>query len=144
MKKHLMCAVALSACIAAPCASFAQTADTHGAHFQPWGFDLDGRDMSVRPGDDYNAHANGKYLENAVIPADKTRFGPFDALYENAQGQLRAIIEESAANPTTENARKVGALYASFMNEAALEQLAARPMANDPCVQPATIATLPA
>ena len=131
MKKHLMCAVALSACIAAPCVAHAQTADTHGAHFQPWGFDLDGRDLSVRPGDDYNAHANGKYLEKTVIPADKTRFGPFDALYENAQGQLRAIIEEAAANPTTDNARKVGALYASFMNEAALEEMGAQPMAND-------------
>lgn len=126
MKKHLMCAVALSACIAAPCAAHAQS-----AHFQPWGFDLDGRDTSVRAGDDFNAHANGKYLESVEIPADKTRYGPFDVLYENAQGQLRAIIEEAAANPTTDNARKVGALYASFMNEAVLEQLGAQPMAKD-------------
>ncbi|MEG2498844.1 MAG: M13 family metallopeptidase N-terminal domain-containing protein, partial [Brevundimonas sp.] len=126
MKKHLMCAVALSACIAAPCVASAQS-----AHFQPWGFDLEGRDLSVRPGDDFNAYANGTYLANVEIPADKTRFGPFDALYENAQGQLRAIIEEAAANPTTDNARKVGALYASFMNEAAVDAKGAAPMAAD-------------
>lgn len=131
MKKHLMCAVALSACIAAPCVASAQSHTGHGAHYQPWGFDLAGRDMSVRPGDDFNQFANGNYLASIEIPADKTRFGPFDMLYETAQGQLRAIIEESAANPTTDNARKVGALYASFMDEAALERLGARPMAND-------------
>ncbi|WP_312813602.1 M13-type metalloendopeptidase [Brevundimonas sp.] len=126
MKKHLLCAVALSACLTAPCVASAQS-----AHFQPWGFDLEGRDLSVRPGDDFNAYANGTYLANVEIPADKTRFGPFDALYENAQGQLRAIIEESAANPTTDNARKVGALYASFMNEAAVDAKGAAPMAAD-------------
>jgi len=126
-----MCAVALSACIAAPCVASAQSHTGHGAHYQPWGFDLAGRDMSVRPGDDFNQFANGNYLASIEIPADKTRFGPFDMLYETAQGQLRAIIEESAANPTTDNARKVGALYASFMDEAALERLGARPMAND-------------
>ena len=126
MKKHLMCAVALSACIFAPCVAVAQD-----AHFKPWGFDLEGRDLSVRPGDDFNAHANGHYLANVEIPADKTRFGPFDVLYENAQTQLRAIIEEAAANPATDNARKVGALYASFMDEAALEALGAAPMQAD-------------
>ncbi|GAA0396563.1 M13 family metallopeptidase [Brevundimonas terrae] len=126
MKKHLLCAVALSACLTAPCVASAQS-----AHFQPWGFDLEGRDLSVRPGDDFNAYANGTYLANVEIPADKTRFGPFDALYENAQGQLRAIIEESAANPNTDNARKVGALYASFMNEAAVDAKGAAPMAAD-------------
>lgn len=126
MKKHLLCAVALSACLTVPCVASAQS-----AHFQPWGFDLEGRDLSVRPGDDFNAYANGTYLANVEIPADKTRFGPFDALYENAQGQLRAIIEESAANPTTDNARKVGALYASFMNEAAVDAKGAAPMAAD-------------
>lgn len=130
MKKHLMCAVALSACIAAPCVASAQSTG-HGAHFQPWGFDLEGRDLNIRPGDDFNAFANGTYLANAEIPADKTRYGPFDALYENAQGQLRAIIEQSAANPTTDNAKKVGALYASFMNETELETLGAQPMQAD-------------
>lgn len=126
MKKHLMCAVAVSACLCG-----ANAANAQDAHFQPWGFDLDGRDLSIRPGDDFNAYANGQYLEKAVIPADKTRYGPFDALYENAQTQLRAIIEQSAANPTTDNAKKVGALYASFMDEAAIETKAAQPIQAD-------------
>ncbi len=97
----------------------------------PWGFDLAGRDLAVKPGDSFNEYANGTYLRNIEIPADKTSFGPFDVLYENSQAQLRAIIEASAANPTNDNAAKVGALYASFMDEARVEQLGARPLEAD-------------
>ncbi len=99
--------------------------------FGAWGFDLAGRDTSVKPGDDFNEYANGTYLRTTEIPADKSRFGPFDVLYENAQTQLKSIIETSAANPANENARKVGALYASFMDEAKIEQLGATPLAAD-------------
>ena len=61
--------------------------------FGAWGFDLAGRDTSVKPGDDFNEYANGTYLRTTEIPADKSRFGPFDVLYENAQSQLKSIIE---------------------------------------------------
>ncbi|SDQ31741.1 M13 family metallopeptidase [Brevundimonas sp. 374] len=134
---------ACSACIVvaltggAASAQDASAQHSHGtagaAHspFGAWGFDLAGRDASVKPGDDFNEYANGTYLRTTEIPADKSRFGPFDVLYENAQSQLKSIIETSAANPANENARKVGALYASFMDEAKIEQLGATPLAAD-------------
>lgn len=134
---------ACSACIVvaltggAASAQDASAQHSHGmagaAHspFGAWGFDLAGRDTSVKPGDDFNEYANGTYLRTTEIPADKSRFGPFDVLYENAQSQLKSIIETSAANPANENARKVGALYASFMDEAKIEQLGATPLAVD-------------
>lgn len=134
---------ACSACIVvaltggAASAQDASAQHSHGmagaAHspFGAWGFDLAGRDTSVKPGDDFNEYANGTYLRTTEIPADKSRFGPFDVLYENAQSQLKSIIETSAANPANENARKVGALYASFMDEAKIEQLGATPLTAD-------------
>jgi putative endopeptidase len=134
---------ACSACIVvaltggAASAQDASAQHSHGmagaAHspFGAWGFDLAGRDTLVKPGDDFNEYANGTYLRTTEIPADKSRFGPFDVLYENAQSQLKSIIETSAANPANENARKVGALYASFMDEAKIEQLGATPLAAD-------------
>ncbi|WP_292076693.1 MULTISPECIES: M13 family metallopeptidase [Brevundimonas] len=134
---------ACSACIVvaltggAASAQDASAQHSHGmagaAHspFGAWGFDLAGRNTSVKPGDDFNEYANGTYLRTTEIPADKSRFGPFDVLYENAQSQLKSIIETSAANPANENARKVGALYASFMDEAKIEQLGATPLAAD-------------
>ena len=134
---------ACSACIVVALtggAASAQDASSQHSHgmagashspFGAWGFDLAGRDTSVKPGDDFNEYANGTYLRTTEIPADKSRFGPFDVLYENAQSQLKSIIETSAANPANENARKVGALYASFMDEAKIEQLGATPLAAD-------------
>ncbi|MEW6537831.1 MAG: M13-type metalloendopeptidase [Pseudomonadota bacterium] len=134
---------ACSACIVVALTSGAASAQdasaqhSHGmagaAHspFGAWGFDLAGCDTSVKPGDDFNEYANGTYLRTTEIPADKSRFGPFDVLYENAQSQLKSIIETSAANPANENARKVGALYSSFMDEAKIEQLGATPLAAD-------------
>ena len=128
---------ACSACIVVALTGGAASAQDHShgaaaAHpFGTWGFDLAGRDTTVKPGDDFNEYANGTYLRTTDIPADKARFGPFDVLYENAQAQLKSIIEDSAANPANENARKVGALYASFMDEARIEQLGAAPLAAD-------------
>ncbi|MGQ3042845.1 MAG: M13 family metallopeptidase [Brevundimonas aurantiaca] len=127
---------ACSACIVVALTGGASAQDhSHGAHAAPgfgaWGFDLAGRNTAVKPGDDFDEYANGTYLRSTEIPADKARFGPFDVLYENAQAQLRAIIESSAANPVNANAQKVGALYASFMDEARVEQLGAAPMAAD-------------
>ncbi|AYG93744.1 M13 family peptidase [Brevundimonas naejangsanensis] len=110
-------------------ASTAASAET--PEIKPWGFDLNGRDLTVKPGDDFNEYANGTYLKITEIPADKARFGPWDTLYENAQSQLKAIIEASAANPVNANAQKVGALYASFMDEARVNQLGAQPLTAD-------------
>ena len=126
---------ACSACIVVALTGGAASAQDHShgaaaAHpFGTWGFDLAGRDTAVKPGDDFNEYANGTYLRTTDIPADKARFGPFDVLYENAQAQLKSIIETSAANPANDNARKVGALYASFMDEARVNQLGAQPLA---------------
>jgi len=137
MKTRLMSAAAMALALAFSAQpTFAQHAHASATasttpEIKPWGFDLDGRDLTVKPGDDFNAYANGVYLRDTEIPADKARFGPFDVLYENSQAQLRAIIEASAANPVNDNARKVGALYASFMDEARVNQLGAQPMAAD-------------
>ena len=129
---------ACSACIVVALTGGAASAQEHShglpgapSPFGTWGFDLTGRDTTVKPGDDFNEYANGTYLRTTEIPADKARFGPFDVLYENAQAQLKAIIEASAANPANANAQKVGALYASFMDEARVNQLAATPLAAD-------------
>jgi len=140
-KTRLMGAAGMALALALS-AQAASAQDAHAGHaapasaadapqIHPWGFDLNGRDLAVQPGDDFNAYANGTYLKNTEIPSDKARFGPFDVLYETAQGQLKSIIETSAANPVNANAQKVGALYASFMDEARVNQLGAQPLAAD-------------
>ena len=81
------------------------------------GIELDERDLSLHPGDDLYLHMNGKWLDRSPIPEDKARFGAFTIIAEEAEKAVRIIVEECmSAEPGTE-ARKVGDLYASFMDE---------------------------
>ncbi|GGI45249.1 putative endopeptidase [Agromyces flavus] len=95
----------------------------------PSGIILDELDPDVRPQDDLFRHVNGKWIARTEIPADKARYGSFIVLYEEAEKAVREIIQEAqGAEPGTE-ARKVGDLYASFMNEERAELLGATPIA---------------
>ncbi|PZN95654.1 MAG: peptidase M13 [Alphaproteobacteria bacterium] len=88
-----------------------------------FGFDVDGMDRSVKPGDDFVAYTAGNYLKTLEIPADKTSYGMFTKLRDLSQERTRTIIEKAAASggaPGSE-AQKVGDFYASFMDEAAIE-----------------------
>jgi putative endopeptidase len=97
-----------------------------------FGFDVEGMDTSVRPGQDFNRFANGTYLRNTPIPADKSSYGAFHKLDDQAQLDLRALVDESAANPgASPDAARIGNFYGSFMDEAAIEQLGASPLEAD-------------
>ena len=97
-----------------------------------FGFDVGGMDTTVRPGQDFNRFANGTYLRNTPIPADKASYGAFHMLNDQAQLDLRALVDESAANPTSSpDAARIGNFYGSFMDEAAVERLAATPLQAD-------------
>ncbi|MBJ7448578.1 MAG: peptidase M13 [Brevundimonas sp.] len=97
-----------------------------------FGFDVEGMDTSVRPGQDFNRFANGTYLRNTPIPADKSSYGAFHKLNDQAQLDLRALVDESAANPgASPDAARIGTFYGSFMDEAAIEQLGASPLEAD-------------
>ena len=85
-------------------------------------------DSSIRPQDDLFRHVNGKWIERTEIPSDKARYGSFYLLAEEAEKAVRDIIIESqSAQPGTE-ARKVGDLYASFLDEARVNALGAQPI----------------
>ncbi len=95
----------------------------------PSGIAKDELDAEVRPQDDLFRHVNGRWIERTEIPADKARYGSFLVLHEEAEQAVREIIEEAQeAEPGTE-ARKVGDLYASFMNEQRADLLGATPIA---------------
>src|SRR3954447_1167016 len=99
--------------------------------FGRWGVDLTSIDQKVKPGDDFFEYANGSYLARTEIPADQASTGAGRDVYNLTQDQLRTLIESSAANPTTPTAKQIGNLYKSFMDEAAVEALDAKPLAKD-------------
>ena len=96
----------------------------------PSGINVEDHDPNVRPQDDLYRHANGKWIDRTEIPSDKARYGSFYVLAEEAEEAVREIIVESqSADPGTES-RKVGDLYASFMDEARIQALGAEPIAH--------------
>ncbi len=87
----------------------------------------------VRPQDDLFRHVNGVWLRDAEIPADRARFGAFDELRMESEDRVRKIIDEcasSAAAPES-NARKIGDVYRSFMDEKRIEELGVSPIAKE-------------
>ena len=88
-------------------------------------------DSNVRPQDDLYRAVNGTWLRQTTIPADKSNYGSFTRLADEAEVQVRALIEEAAARTDAEpgsEARKIGDYYASFMDEARIEALGLEPI----------------
>jgi len=98
------------------------------------GIDTSGMDQTVRAQDDLYRHVNGTWLRTTEIPADRSNYGAFTALADQAEKDLLAIIQAAAADPAKRKgseAQKVGDLYAAFMDEARVEQLGMQPIADE-------------
>jgi predicted metalloendopeptidase len=88
-------------------------------------------ERSIRPQDDFFEYLNGKWLKTVDIPSDKPYLDPFVDRYEDSLRQLREIIEKAGAGTDAtheRDARRIGDFYASFMDEAKLEQLGITPL----------------
>ncbi len=90
----------------------------------------------IRPQDDLFGHVNGRWLEETEIPGDRSSWGPFVQLADTAETRVREIIEHLAAggepsipdSRAAEDARKIGALYASFMDTETIAERGLRPV----------------
>jgi putative endopeptidase len=94
----------------------------------------EGMDPDIRPQDDLFGHVNGRWLQTAEIPADKGSWGSFVHLADAAEEQVRAIIEGLAERVVSgeqglgEDAMRIACLYASFMDEEAVEARGVEPL----------------
>jgi putative endopeptidase len=90
------------------------------------GIDMTGFDESVRAQDDFFDHVNGKWVAETELPADRARWGTFDALREKSQKDVLAIVEEVSAvkNVQQGNAtQKIRDYYNSYMDAEAATEL---------------------
>ena len=55
-------------------------------------------DHSVKPGDDFNAYANGVWLKTAEIPADRSSIGVGLDVFKVAEARNADIIKGAAAS----------------------------------------------
>ena len=96
----------------------------------------EGMNPDIRIQDDLFGHVNGTWLETAEIPDDRSSWGPFVMLAETAEQHVLEIIEDCAAgrveapeeDERRDEARKIGDLYASFMDEQRVEALGHTPI----------------
>src|SRR5262245_52470063 len=95
------------------------------------GLDRSSFDAAVRPQDDLYRHVNGRWLADAEMPADRVTYGTFMELADRADLDVRAIVEELAAQGRQRPgspAQQIGDLYASMMDEGRLEALGDTPI----------------
>jgi putative endopeptidase len=97
------------------------------------GIDIQYFDDSVRAQDDFYRHVNGAWLNSVEIPADKARYGSFDKLNDDSIEQLRSVLErlQQSTDPADPDQKKIVDLYASFMDEPALERSGLKPLAGE-------------
>lgn len=94
------------------------------------GVDTTAFDRSVRPQDDFYRFANGGWLRDTQIPADRASVGAFIQLRDESEAALRTLVEQTAASshPAGSETQKVADLYRSFMDTAAVERLGVQPI----------------
>lgn len=91
---------------------------------------LPGYDRQVRPQDDLFTFANGQWVRTTQIPADRSGYGAFQKVDEQAQQHLRTIVEDSVARHGAAGSpdQQIGDFYTSFMDTARLDALGATPL----------------
>lgn len=101
---------------------------TPKAKYGPWGVDYADMDRSVKPANDFFRFAEGTWLRDHPIPADKSGAGYNYDLPDETEKQVRAIVEEAAKRPDDAIARQIGDFYAAWMDEAGIEARGTAPL----------------
>jgi putative endopeptidase len=97
------------------------------------GIDLSYVDTDARPQDDLFGHVNGRWLADYDIPADRATDGAFRYLYDRAEEQVRDLITEASSSDAGPDAdqQRIGDLYASFLDEDAVERRGTQPLLDE-------------
>ncbi|HLG53147.1 MAG TPA: M13 family metallopeptidase N-terminal domain-containing protein, partial [Steroidobacteraceae bacterium] len=95
------------------------------------GIDPSAMDKNVRPQDDLFRYVNGAWLENTPFPAEYASAGIGIMLFEKAQEDVHAILLEAAAagEAATPGMRRLGDMYASFIDEKLVDERGIAPLA---------------
>ena len=97
------------------------------------GIDLAAMDKSVKPGDDFFLYANGSWMKNSEIPADKSRIGSHATANDETEKNLDTLIAElEKSEPAAgSDAARVKAFYNAYLDTAAIDRLGMTPIQGD-------------
>jgi len=89
-------------------------------------------DKSAVPGDDFFGYANGTWVKNTEIPADRSRIGGFYIADQEREKNSRALFEEILkANPTSGNEALIANYYKAYLNTDAIDRAGLAPLKAD-------------
>ncbi len=135
MKRRLLICSAVIALAVSAAPAVAQSAGespktSTKPKFETWGFDMTAVDQSTKPGDDFFQYVNGAWVARTEIAADRTSAGVGVDLVNQAELDVRAIVEDLSKTKTKSGtvAQQVGDYYASWMDEAKVEALGTKPL----------------
>jgi len=107
------------------CASAAMAADAPASRV------FAGRDLNVSPGADFFAHANGAWIRNTPIPADRSSYGIDEELQDLTDRRTAEVMRQAAkasARPGSD-VRRIGDYFASVLDEESIEAKGLAPLA---------------
>ncbi len=94
------------------------------------GIDLAGIDKTVKPGDDFDAYANGEWAKKAEIPADRSSTGSFLDVFNKAEQREKELIQGIAASKPAAGSdeARIANAYNAYMDTAGIEQRGIAPL----------------
>jgi putative endopeptidase len=98
------------------------------------GFDKANLNPAVKPGDDFYQYAVGGWLKRTPFPADQARYGGFEEVRDRTATTLKGIFAEVSARSDWKKGsveQQVSDLYASGMDQAAIDAKGLAPLAAD-------------
>ena len=132
MRRLSLLAVALLVAGCAQFASLTESKERPHAKLGQWGVELANLDSNVRPGDNFFRYVNGKWLDSAQIPEDRSSVGSFVELAILSEERMNDIVGGlKARNDLNVEEAKVRDLYDDYTNVARIEELGLGPVQAD-------------
>lgn len=122
-------AMTVSACNRADTGSTEQSAQAPGTEL---GIIPASMDKSVKPGDDFFAFANGNWVKNTEIPADRSNIGGFFIADQQREKNTRELLDNILkAKPTSGNDALIANYYNAYVNTDAIDKAGLAPAKAD-------------
>ena len=132
MKRALLFVVASSFALAACNSSTSQNAAQEQKQGGDVGIQTSWMDKSVKPGDDFFSYADGSWVKNTAIPADRSRIGGFFIADLEREKNTKELFDNIIkANPTSGTDALIANYYNAYLNTDAIDKAGLAPAKAD-------------
>ena len=132
MRSFILAALASALALAACSVNNGNDAKPTAAAGSVSGIDLAAMDKAVKPGDDFNAYANGSWQKNTEIPADKSNISVFSMINDETEKRKAELIDGIVkSNPASGDEARIANYYKAYTNTNGIEQRGLAPAKAD-------------